>query len=47
LSATLDVRTLGEAIARALGLRSGETVEIQRDRLNPNRVLVLRVANEE
>ena len=43
----LDVKTLGETIAKALGLRPGDDVEIQRDRLDPNRVLVRRHVNQQ
>lgn len=39
---SFDVRTLGETIAKALGLKVNESVEIQRDRLNPLRILVIR-----
>jgi hypothetical protein len=38
---------LGEVIVKALGLRPGDDIQIQKDRLNPNRVLVLRVADEQ
>jgi hypothetical protein len=41
-----DIKTLGEIIAKALGLQPGENVEIRRDRLDPNRVMVLRVPDE-
>jgi hypothetical protein len=47
MNGTFDIKTLGEVIAKALGLKPGMNVEIQRDRLNPNRVLVLRVADEQ
>ena len=36
------MKSLGELVARALGLQLGDDVEIARDRLNPNRLLVLR-----
>jgi hypothetical protein len=39
---SFSVKDLGVVIARALGLRKGETVEVQKDKTNPNRVLVLR-----
>lgn len=42
LTKTFNVRSLGELVARALGLQPGDDVEIARDRLNPNRLLVLR-----
>jgi len=35
-------KDLGATIAKILGLNSGEDVEIQRDRTDPNRVLVIR-----
>jgi hypothetical protein len=43
MSSTFDIKTLGQVVAKALGLKSGENVEIQRDRLNPDRVMILRV----
>lgn len=39
-------KDLGETIAKLLGLRSGETVEVQRDRLNPNRLMIIRHGKE-
>jgi hypothetical protein len=42
-----SVKDLGEVIAKALGLKPGENIEIQRDRLNPNRVMVLRIPDEQ
>jgi hypothetical protein len=44
---SFSIRDLGLAVARVLGLKAGETVEIQRDKTNPNRVLVLRRPYEE
>ncbi len=46
MNAAFDVRALGETIAKALGLRPGDDVEIQRDKLDANRVLVRRHAND-
>jgi len=43
VNTALDVKTLGETIAKALGLKPGDDIEIQRDRLDPNRVLVAKV----
>ena len=41
-------KKLGEAIARILQLQSGDEVEVLRDKLNRNRVMVIRKpANEE
>ena len=37
-----SIRDLGETIAKMLGLRPGNTVEIQRDRLNPDRLMIIR-----
>lgn len=39
----MDAKTLGELVAKTLGLRSNDTLELKRDRLNPNRILVVRV----
>jgi hypothetical protein len=47
MNSTFDIETLGQVIAKAIGLKPGENVEIQRDRLNPNRVLVLRVPDQQ
>jgi len=43
----LDVKTLGEVVAKALGLRPNDVIEIQRDRLDPNRVLIRRHVSEQ
>jgi hypothetical protein len=37
---------LAETILKTLGIREGDCIEIRRDRLNPNRVMVLRVTGE-
>lgn len=42
-----DVKALGEVVAKALGLKPGDDIEIQRDRLDPNRVLVRRHVNQQ
>ena len=44
---SFTIKDLGTAIAKALGLKLGEEVEIQRDRLDPNRVLVRRHVNQQ
>ena len=43
---SFTLKTLGEVVAKALDLRSGDDIEIQRDRLDPNRVLVRRYVND-
>jgi hypothetical protein len=43
---SFSIKDLSEVIAKALGLRPGDGVEIQRDRLEPNRVLVIRHPQE-
>jgi hypothetical protein len=47
MSSTFDIKTLGQVIAKALGLKPGDGIEIARDRLDPNRVLVRRHVNEQ
>jgi hypothetical protein len=47
LTGTFNVKSLGELVARALGLQPGDDVEVARDRLNPNRLLVVRHAEAE
>jgi hypothetical protein len=47
MTESFSIKTLGEVIAKALGLRSGDDVEIQRDRLDPNRVLIIRHTSQE
>ncbi|MGA2239639.1 MAG: hypothetical protein ABSG74_10550 [Candidatus Bathyarchaeia archaeon] len=42
MATTINAKTIGEVVARALGLQPGDDVEIARDRLNPNRLLVVR-----
>jgi hypothetical protein len=44
---SFSIKALGEVIAKALGLKPGDDIEIQRDRLDPNRVLVRRHVNEQ
>ena len=44
---TIDGKTLSKKIAEALALRKGDTVEIQVDKTNPSRVLVLRHVNSD
>jgi len=43
---SFSIKTLGEVIAKALGLRPGDSITIQRDRLNGDRVMVIRGAEE-
>jgi hypothetical protein len=38
---------LGQVVVKALGLKPGDAIELQKDRLNPNRILVLRHPKEE
>jgi antitoxin component of MazEF toxin-antitoxin module len=38
---------LGETIAKALGLKPGDDLEVSKDRLDPNRLLVIRHPQEE
>jgi bifunctional DNA-binding transcriptional regulator/antitoxin component of YhaV-PrlF toxin-antitoxin module len=47
MNGAFDFKTLGETIAKALGLKPGDDIEIQKDRLDPNRVLVRRHVNEQ
>jgi hypothetical protein len=44
---SFSIRDLGETIAKMLGLTKGETVEIQRDRLDPNRLMIIRHSGQE
>lgn len=44
---SFSIKTLGEVIAKALGLKQGDSIEIARDRLDPNRVLVRRQVSEQ
>jgi hypothetical protein len=43
---SFSIRDLGETIAKMLDLRPGHTIEIQRDRLNPNRLMIIRHGQE-
>ncbi len=43
---SFSIKDLGATIARMLGLTKGETVEIQRDRLDPNRLMITRHGHE-
>jgi DNA-directed RNA polymerase subunit H (RpoH/RPB5) len=47
MNGDFDFKTLGETIAKALGLKSGDFIEIARDRLDPNRVEVRRQVREQ
>ena len=42
---SFDVRSLGESVVRALGLQPGDDVTISRDRLDSNRLLVVRTVS--
>jgi hypothetical protein len=44
---SLDSKRLGEVIYELLGFTAGDTVEIKRDRLDPNRLMVLRIPKRE
>jgi hypothetical protein len=39
---SLDVKTLGQTVVTLLGLRPGEDVEIQRDRHDNTRLMIIR-----
>jgi hypothetical protein len=41
------LKDLGQAVGRILGLQVGDTVEIQRDLLNPNRIMIIRIPARE
>ena len=43
---SFTIKDLGETIAKALGLKPGDSIEIARDKLDPNRVLVRRHVNQ-
>jgi len=38
---------LGQAVGKLLGLQVGDTVEIKRDRLDPNRIMIIRIPKRE
>ncbi|MFI5449048.1 MAG: hypothetical protein ACHQ03_04685 [Candidatus Bathyarchaeia archaeon] len=42
MSESIRERKLGQAIAKTLGLAPGDDVELQRDKLNPDRIMILR-----
>lgn len=44
---SFSIKDLADVIAKMLGLREGETVEVQRNRSNPNEVKVLRHPGQE
>lgn len=44
---SFSIKDLGATIAKMLGLTKGETVEIQRDRLDPNRLMIIRHSGQE
>jgi len=37
-----SVKDIGSVVARMLGLHEGETIEILRDRMNPDRIMIVR-----
>ena len=39
---SFTVRDLGVAIARVLGLEKGDIVEVQRDKTNSDRIMIIR-----
>lgn len=43
---SFDIRRLGEVIAKALGILPGDNIELRRDKLDANRVLVIRHPQE-
>jgi hypothetical protein len=43
---SFSIKDVGAAIVKALGLLPNDEIEILRDKLDPNRVLVRRCANE-
>ncbi|MGA2785837.1 MAG: hypothetical protein ABSF09_14195 [Candidatus Bathyarchaeia archaeon] len=47
MSDSFSIKDLGETIAKILGLSVGDNLEVQRDKLNPNRILVIRHPDEE
>lgn len=44
---SFNLKDLGATIAKMLGLQKNETVEIQRDRLDPNRLMIIRHGQEQ
>jgi len=44
---SFSFKDLGLAIARVLGLEKGDVVEVQRDKMNADRVVVLRHRSQE
>ena len=42
MNSAFDIKALGAAIAKALGLTEGDEVEIQKDKLDANRILIIR-----
>ena len=43
---SFSVKDLGATIAKMLGLQKNETIEIQRDRLDPNRLMIIKHSQE-
>jgi hypothetical protein len=44
---SFDAKTISDIIVKALGLKPDDDLELQRDRLNPNRILVIRHPRDE
>jgi hypothetical protein len=44
---SFSLKDLGEVISKILGLSVGDSLEVQRDKLNSNRILVIRHPDEE
>jgi hypothetical protein len=44
---SFSFRDVGRAVCEMLGLREGETVEILRDRSNPDRLMIVRHGQEQ
>jgi hypothetical protein len=42
---SFTIRDLAATLAKILDLQDGSTVEIQRDRANPNRVMVVKLVD--
>jgi hypothetical protein len=47
MNSAFDIKALGETIAKALGLKPGDNLELRKDRLDPNRLLLVRHPQEE
>jgi len=45
MTESFNAKTIGDIIVKSLGLLPNDTIEIRRDRLDPRRILVLRVTD--